>query len=170
MPGYDTSSIDDEALYVDTADNFKWKSKKVLRLKGVKSITYTDMKFKDHPPIVFDFENLKVSFNERTHGLVKLTKIYYVTTGGKLQTNYVTLFCIYSQYSVIMTQSFWYKFFTLTKMTTAEWGELSKKDKTLYDEIVALCTLWPKEQWWKLQALKPAISTEHIIPIFSNWV
>ena len=130
---------------------------------------------------MFDFEKLKVHFTEREHNLVKLTKIYYRTTGGKLQStetnghyvtdksdlgqladtnpsyllrrlsvttgdplkdglmisddgktfytfNDITLFCIYPQYSAIMSQSFWWAIFTYAQMTTTDWGELSKKD------------------------------------------
>ena len=155
--------------------------KKLLRMRGIKSITYIDETIKNHPPVVFDFEKLKVHFTEREHNLVKRTKIYYRTMGGKLQStetnghyvtdksdleqladtnpyyllrrlsvttgdplkdglmisddgktfhifNNITLFCIYPQYSAIMSQSFWWVIFTYTQMTTTNWGELSKKD------------------------------------------
>ena len=36
--------------------------------------------------------------------------------------------------------------------------------------MVALRTLWPTEQWWKLQAVKPTSITAHLIPTASNWI
>ena len=60
-PGYDVSSIDGETLYVNAGDNFKWKYKKLLRMDGVKTISYLDTVIQTSP-IVIDFEKLKLSF------------------------------------------------------------------------------------------------------------
>ena len=83
-PGYAVSSIDDETMYVDATDNFKWKSKKILRMDGVKTITYHDTIIKERPLVVFDFEKLQFSFSNRFHDLMTVTKIYYVTKDGRL--------------------------------------------------------------------------------------
>ena len=83
-PGYDKSTVGKEALYVDAADNYKWNSKKIVRMRGVKQITYRDGTI--HDPVLIDFEKFKAWTGKNRHDLVKAYKIYYVTTGGKLES------------------------------------------------------------------------------------
>ena len=83
-PGYDKSTVGKEALYVDAADNYKWNSKKIVRMRGVKQITYRDGTI--HDPVLIDFEKSKAWTGKNRHDLVAVDKIYYVTTGGKLES------------------------------------------------------------------------------------
>ena len=52
---YNASSIGDETVYWD---NYQWKTKKILRVDGIKAVTYVDTVLKNLPPVVFDFEKL----------------------------------------------------------------------------------------------------------------
>ena len=81
LPGYNASSIGGEMVYWD---NYQWKTKKILRLDGIKTVTYVDTVIKNHPPVVFDFKKLRFSFANQEHHLMTLTKFYYVTSGGQL--------------------------------------------------------------------------------------
>ena len=84
--GYDRSSIDRETLYVDAVDNYRWKYKQLLRMDGVKTVSYRDTKLKDQPPVVFDFEKSQISVTNRVHTLITLDKVFYETTDGDLRS------------------------------------------------------------------------------------
>ena len=85
-PGYDRSGIDRETLYVDAVDNYRWKYKQLLRMDGVKTISYLDTMIKDHPPVVFDFEKSQITVTNREHTLITLDKVFYETTDGDLRS------------------------------------------------------------------------------------
>ena len=84
--GYDRSSIDRETSYVDAFDNYRWKYKQLLRMDGVKTISYLDKMIKDHPPVIFDFEKSQITVTNRKYTLITLDKVFYETTDGDLRS------------------------------------------------------------------------------------
>ena len=69
--------------------------------------------------------------------------------------NDTSLFCIYPQKAFIMGQKLWRDFFVETPITLGEWGWLSQKDQTVYDEIKALKDkFWPEQKWFKLSVMR----------------
>ena len=202
LTDYNASSIGDETVYWD---NYQWKTKKILRVDGIKTVTYVDTVLKNLPPVVFDFEKLRFSVanrDAREHFTMTLTKFYYVTRGGRLGStetnalfntsksdveqladtnpsyllrneadvssisdnglilhksklaltayNNVTLFCIYHQKSYVLAQPFLKDLFTVTPMTSTEWGALAQKDKTVYDDMKAFRDKYRSVPWFKL--------------------
>ena len=201
------NSIGDETVYWD---NYQWKTKKILRVDGIKTVTYVDTVLKNLPPVVFDFEKLRFSVanrDAREHFTMTLTKFYYVTSGGRLGStetnapfsnsksdveqladtnpsyllrnvadvtgisdmdglilnanklsltvyNDVTLFCIYQQKSYVLAQPFLKDLFTVTPMTSTEWGALAQKDKTVYNDMKAFRDKYRSVPWFKFFVAK----------------
>ena len=61
----------------------------------------------------------------------------------------------YRQKAFIMVQNIWKALWIMTTMTLGDWTYLSTKDKTVYDDMVALHdTGWPTGYWFKLTVKK----------------
>ena len=84
--GYDMGSIDRETSYVDVSDNYRWKYKQLLRMDGVKTITYRDTEGKNQLPIVFDFEKSQVRIINIGESGYIFDKIFYETSQGDLRS------------------------------------------------------------------------------------